>query len=1188
MATCAFSANISSVTPVNAELDGDTYQAAPVYNADLSNYNLGSGSGWVTGIQLNWSNEAQNAKTTKASVSDSPDGINKVTEYTVYNNGVKTPSDSGMTNATKTTGNILNRKYWMVYTAWYIYVTPEFMYSLSGADYSATLTIGENTYTITVPSDIILSDGEHQWYPAVGLLGAKVYGDAQYLADQISVENYTTVKFLSEPVGVTFGDGFAASANGDGTWGVTMTHSHAWSFAVSADGTTLTATCGNAGCPVGGATTVSLALSSGDKAYDGTAITASANFDEFFETILPNVSTAITVTKSGELVNTINDAGEYTVTMTVTGLGDDLEYVLSRTVTVSQIDISAATLVLTPATMTYNGTEQTVAPSVTVNGLAATFEVDMGSSTLAATEIGTYSVTVNGTGNFTGTVTATWSIGNTTGALNGVTSAVGDVGSIVNENATNTLTIADSTALEYSGGSWFAGINLEWPVETKGYSGIGQYGYAHYITEGSARVAADEGVFINELAHGSYQYNLVSSHDFDYLSNTTWKVALTPATVEAALGEGKTVLEWTMRAGAIPSDTYEVGVAFADYAIMLPLDEPVVFALGEDEAYDLGATVLTATKMQLAVGASVTSAVSQTEGAIFTTATGYGIVCMEEEGKYVYTTKFTHVHDWSATVAENGYELVATCANPECDINGGEVRMSLSIETGAKEYDGNAVAYDVVLGEGFAAAFQDVATTLTINGNEGVEIRDAGEYEVVLVVSGLGDGKTYELSTAVSISRKDIAGATLALDPETMTYNGEPQTVSLSATVDGLQATFDVDVEQSTTTATEIGTYSVTVNGTGNFMGTATATWSIINTTGEPSSVTASAAGSMTNDGNVFTLSDSSKLEYDSENEIWHAGITITWPMETKDFTWKSWEYHAHYVTEESVKAVTEHGEILHAKVEASYEAWNGSYNPLGDLTDTKSFTYLATTTWKVPLTPAIIEAALAEEKTSLSYTMNAGAFVWGDSTEGDPTGVAFRDYTITIPLEGITLYDGGGRQVYPKTAGQIIIDGLKDDIAEAVSGEVAENAATKIDLLAELVGEGNEQDVADWVDDMKGESPSATFFAELAQSDYVAASFKLETDELITDQSEVDVVAVGTTTGGFTFTVKIDGDDIEAGRVRAAGIIQSATSLDGNAFGPLDANRISLDGNKITVDKDANAKSEFFKIVITKDGSAE
>ena len=856
--------------------------------------------------------------------------------------------------------------------------------------------------------------------------------------------------------------------------------------------------------------------------------------------------------------------------MTVTGLGDDREYVLSRTVTISQADISGTALVLTPATTTYNCAEQTVTPSVTVNGRAATFEVDTGSSTLAATEIGTYSVTVNGTGNFTGTATATWSIVNTTGALNSLTPSVGGVGSIANENATNTLTIADSTALEYSDGAWFAGIALEWPVETKDYSGIGQYGHAYYITEGSVRVAADEGVFTNELAHGSYKYNLISSPEFTYLSNTTWKVALTPAIVEAALGEGKTVLEWTMRAGAISSDTYAAGVAFADYAIALPLDEPVVFALGEGEAYDLGATVLTTTKIQLAVGASVTSDVAQTDGAIYTEATGYEIERTEEGGQYVYTTKFTHVHDWSVSKAANGYELVATCANPECDINGGEVKMWLDVGTTEKTYDGNSVTRMAAFGEGFLTVYPDAAAVLTVNGVENGVINDAGEYEVVLTVTGVGEG-TFTLSRTVTISKADITGAALVLTPATMTYNCAEQTVAPSVTVGGVTATLNngLVVADGSCSATEIGTYSVTVSGTGNFMGTAaSATWSIVNTTGEPTSVTESAAGSMTKSGNDFTLSDSSKLEYDAENGVWYAGITITWPIEKKKTLGVVRDVD--YVTADMVKVTKDYGDVNHVTEDYTYLVVN-------------TITYVNTTTWKVGITPAIVEAASGEGKTVLEWTMRAGAISSGTYE----AGVAFRDYTITIPIEGLTLYDGDGKQVYPKTAGQLIIEGIKADISEAVSGDVAANAAAKIDLLAEVAGEGNEQAVADWVDGMKGEATSAAFFTELAQSDYVKASFELATDSLITEASEVEVAEFGMTEGGFTFTVKVDGDDIEAARVKAAGIVRTGTDLD--SFGPLPAERIEISGGgEMTVKKDVNATREFFKIVIEKDAAVD
>ena len=1661
----AHGANVSSVETKMGTLttDDTSYTASALeYKASPSNSSapFRTQEGWYAGLKLTWSGNSQNATSTKAKVVDNG-GLNAIGEYTVYNSGDKTPSGSGMKNTTSQSGTVFNRKYWMSTTEWYIYVTPEFMYSLDGEDYSATLTIGGNTYTITVPQTVELSDGSHNWYPAVGLLGEKVYGDAQYLADQISVENYENVKFLSEPVGVTFGDGFAASDNGDGTWGVTMTHSHVWEFSVSAEGATLTATCGNAGCPVGGATTVSLVLSGEDKDYDSKAITASAGFDSSFKTIFPGAEATISITKDGTVVDTIKDVGAYDVSMVVTGVGD-ADYTLSCTVTISKVDISEAALVLTPATTTYNGKEQTVAPSVTVNNLSATIVVDTESSTTAATEMGTYSVTVNGTGNFEGTATATWSIVNTTGkgstvaasaagsmtasgtdfmlsdsskleydaeneiwyagititwpkdkkdswssggyahyvkmdsvqvivsdgsvshatqsdkfrqntlsgekdftylstttwkvpltpdiiaaalaeekselvytmtagafiwgndtegdpdgvafadytitipldenlklydnyenqaypavgyvaqiggkkylsladaleasesgqtvaliaqddydgeygipegvtvalgefgsadatyvlslgsvltsdaacvvstsetgygversgegpytynivmqhvhnwevvvddehkniltatcvaeacpldtttysmrlftgvksgttedvdgkvydgesmsrkaefgdgftdvfpnvetqisvtkgdesvdtikdvgeyvvtmtvkgvgndetveytlvkevaisqldiegatvtlnpssvtydgkehtvsctikknnltatfdfaegsvtsataigeytvkmnatgnfegsatatwsivnttgSLKGVTSAVSGVGDFDSEN--NTLAVSDTAALEYSDNAWYAGITLEWPLDVKNYSGIGQYGHAYYITEDSIRVVAEEGEFENVSSNGSYKENALASStkNFTYIASTTWKVAITPAVVEAALSEEKTSLEWTMNAGAIQSDTYANGVAFADYTITLPLDEPVEFVLGAGETYDLGDTVLTTTRIQLGAGASVTSSVAQAVAdAIYTEVNGYDVVCSEDGGKYVYTALLTHVHDWTYSV--DGVTLTATCGNAECPVEGSATTVSLNLSSGDKTYDNKAITASAGFDSSFKTIFPGAEATISITKDGTVvdTIKDVGAYDVSMVVTGVGDAD-YTLSCTVTISKVDISEAALVLTPATTTYNGKEQTVTPSVTVNNLSATIVVDAEISTTAATEMGTYSVTVNGTGNFEGTATATWSIVNTTGTPTSVAASAAGSMTASGTDFTLSDSSKLEYDAENEVWYAGIKITWPMEKKDFEKTSWSYYAHYVTEESVKATTEQGEITHAKAETSYEAWNGSYNLLGDMTDTKPFTYVASTTWKVAITPAIIEAALAEEKTSLTYTMNAGAFIWGDDTEGDPDGVAFTDYTITIPLEGIKLYDGDGKQVYPKTEGQAVIDEIKDDI-QTTDPDDKEKVEAKVDRVAEIAGEGNEQAVADWVDKMVDIAGSTTaFFDALAKSEYVGASFDLGTETLITEESEVEVAEFESTDDGFTFAVKIDDGDIEAKRVKAASVIQTATSLDGESeFAPLNADRISFDGNKITITKDPNLDREFFKIVIEKD----
>ena len=73
-----------------------------------------------------------------------------------------------------------------------------------------------------------------------------------------------------------------------------------------------------------------------------------------------------------------------------------------------------------------------------------------------------------------------------------------------------------------------------------------------------------------------------------------------------------------------------------------------------------------------------------------------------------------------------------------------------------------------------------------------------------------------------------------------------------------------------------------------------------------------------------------------------------------------------------------------------------------------------------------------------------------------------------------------------------------------------------------------------------------------------------------------------------MTLAVKIDGDDIEAVRAQAAGIVHATTDLDCE-FSPLAAERIEISGGgEMTVKKDAEAAGEFFKIVIEKDGSVD
>lgn len=741
-ATGALAANVSSVARTNVDED---YQATPVYSAAAHNL---SEAGWYAGLTLTWNRNSQRASNTQTTLSDN------IGAKSVSFTGNNAPSGSGIANTTTTSW----AQQYFATTTWYFSVTPEMMYECFKADkdYEITFTVGDNTYTVTVPKDVELLKDDVKWYPAVGLLDAKVYGDAQLLADQITLDNYQNVKFLVDPSDLTFPEGFAGSDEVDGEWGVKMLHNHDWAFAV-VEGTNLVATCGTANCPYnGGELRMCLAVETAEKTYDGASVTYDAMFGDYFKVVFPNVSTSITVDDVENGV--IRDAGEHAVALSVSGLGDGETYVLSTTVTIDPKDITGATLVLTPASTTYNAAEQTVTPSVTVDRLAATLEVAEGSTT-AATEIGAYSVTVNGTGNFTGTASATWNIVNTTGSLNGVAATTSaDAGSY----AGNTLTVTDTTVLAYADNGWTAGLTFTWPLETKNWQLLSQNSYAYYVTTNDVKITAAVGEIEHSTLEGSYTTGYNQTSRFNYLATTTWTVGLTPAAIEAALAEDKAVLEYTVRAGAIQSATYANGVAFADYTIALPLDEPVLFVLGENETHDLGDTVLTTTKIMLAPGASVASAAEQGEGAIFTEANGCEVVFAD--GKY--TCRKTIVDDESAsagymdgdkaivTNSVNSVTIPEGAASVEVVLSGETATLkSENADLGITIYatDENGVRQEKEITGAFSVKYEDGAYTVALDPDEvtpeigEVDFSNAGAAAegMALTVNGAFEGLWY-------------------------------------------------------------------------------------------------------------------------------------------------------------------------------------------------------------------------------------------------------------------------------------------------------------------------------------------------------------------------------------------------------------------------------------------------------------
>ena len=105
--------------------------------------------------------------------------------------------------------------------------------------------------------------------------------------------------------------------------------------------------------------------------------------------------------------------------------------------------------------------------------------------------------------------------------------------------------------------------------------------------------------------------------------------------------------------------------------------------------------------------------------------------------------------------------------------------------------------------------------------------RDAGT--ATLTITGTGNYMG-TASKTFTISPKPIDGADIELEKARFDYNGSEQTVSIKSVTlsDGIQlANTDYVVAEGSNKATNAGYITLTINGTGNYTGTATTTWTI-------------------------------------------------------------------------------------------------------------------------------------------------------------------------------------------------------------------------------------------------------------------------------------------------------------------------------------------------------------------------
>ena len=665
----------------------------------------------------------------------------------------------------------------------------------------------------------------------------------------VAYSNNTAVGTAS--ITVTDNEGGNYTVSGSATFQI-VSHVHEWSFTASGD--TITAKCGNADTCSDPEQTIKIAAEG--KTYDGTPVTATltgtidgvdtpairyfkngvelnesvinagtytasiklgeaeakVNFtiakadlasdtlepSEFAKGLVYDGTEKALVTKpgsieNGDIVFSLNPDGEYTRTIPVaTEAGEYVVYWFAQgdknhkdigvpgeaycIVTIAAKPVTDATVTLGEYDSVYNGTaKEPGVASVIVDSMTLTAGKDYTVTYSNNVNAGTATVTIQGIGNFTGTVNKTFTISKAAASVTAVPTAkeltyTGEAQTLVNAGSANGGKLVYSLSED---GEFIETI----PAGTN----AGEYTVWYYV------VGDDNHA---DSAKGSVKVTITKAKATITVDTTT---------INITYGETVTLPEATTNFGTVTCDKIAADLVNAGtYTVTYTVD-------GTDN-YDGDTKTVTVTIEKLAVAEPTIT------------------------GTYTYTGS-------EQTVALTGVESCMTIASGNKATNTGSYEVVLTLDGNHKWADGSdgkvqwsigkAQAQISVNTDPITVTYGETVTLPTATTNFGTvtcdkaasDLVNAGTYTVTYSVAGTdnydGDTKT----VTVTINPKTITEADVALDGS-LTYTGEEQTQPITVT-EGITYTVTGDK------ATDVGTYELTVKGTGNYTGEVKLSWNI-------------------------------------------------------------------------------------------------------------------------------------------------------------------------------------------------------------------------------------------------------------------------------------------------------------------------------------------------------------------------
>ena len=452
---------------------------------------------------------------------------------------------------------------------------------------------------------------------------------------------------------------------------------------------------------------------------------------------------------------------------------------------------------------TYDGTVKAPIVSVTCNGTVLEKDVDYTlSGTTSATDAGTYTVTANGIGGYSGKGSAEWGINVNSGKLQVLQAqAVTYTYSGTAQTPAFIVKYGDKTlreGVDYTlGGTKSATAAGNYTVTANGiggYSGSGSLDWTvarKPITITAKAQTVNYGTAISKTTGDVTVATLSSGHTLTDITlaqsttNVTTSGVITPsgATIKSGSTNVTTNYDITYNTGRLTVKAYSG-------ALTVSLSST---------AYTYDGTVKSPAITVTCGGKTLTAGVDYTlSGVASATAAGTYTVTATGKGGYSGTGSTT----WK--------------------INPQSTALTVSVGTESYAYDGSAKSPTVTVKCGDKTL--TAGTDYTVSGT--TSATNVGTYTINVTGKGNYSGTGTKTWKVVAQS----GGLTVTTSPTSYTYDGAAKTPTVTVKYGSKTLTKGTDYTLSgNTSATAVGSnYKITATGKGNYSGTGSATWSIV------------------------------------------------------------------------------------------------------------------------------------------------------------------------------------------------------------------------------------------------------------------------------------------------------------------------------------------------------------------------